>query len=200
MENVFVKEDGFAVEKFISDNIDELNDLNIRFVFLYRHVHESVISFWKASGNNAFPGFSHILGYAGLLNTLKIVSKHPKHSPIGVRSEDLYNNPTETLRKLCSELDIPFSEKQLAWKPLGDRFAEEWLELKTPSKAIHWHQKAIDSCGFEKPTSYELDPNGVPTFEEVEDLEQKNLCKQTWMENLPLYEEIDAHFSSGHPI
>ena len=57
-----------------------------------------------------------------------------------VDATDILKSPAAMLKKLCTALDIPFTEKMLAW-PKGQRSSDGiW--------APHWYDAVMDSTGF----------------------------------------------------
>ena len=65
------------------------------------------------------------------------------HAPPVVESADVLANPRATLSALCKALDIPFSEKMLAW-PAGKRASDgAWAPV--------WYASVEASTGFAAP-------------------------------------------------
>ena len=98
------------------------------------------------------------------------MKQHARNKPLLIFSEDLYEHPEETAKKICEYLKIPFKESMLHWKDLGEDFSgkEQWYETKHKEFTHHWHGDAIKSSGINKPSTYEVDSQGNPTFSEVD--------------------------------
>jgi hypothetical protein len=61
-------------------------------------------------------------------------------TPIVIDSDELLKNPETYLKKLCSLLNIPFSEKMLSWKKGGIMEDGIW--------AKYWYGNVHNSEGF----------------------------------------------------
>ena len=62
------------------------------------------------------------------------------HAPPVIESEDVLAHPRETLSRLCGALEIPFTEKMLAW-PAGPRASDGiWAKV--------WYDAVERSTGF----------------------------------------------------
>jgi hypothetical protein len=94
------------------------------------------------------------------------------HVPPVVDAADLLAAPEAVLRALCAALEVPFSERMLAWPP-GPRSTDGvW--------ARHWYERVERSTGFERP-AVAAGPRLVGRLAELE-----AQCR-------PLYERLRAH-------
>ena len=187
--NVFVKEMSFGVRDFLIQDKEMMNNPNIRFIFLIRNPHHTVISFYKKCGS--IPDrFSFLCGYQATYELLKAINEHSVYKPLIIYSEDLYEHTEETIKRMCDYLEIPFKPESLAWPDLGSEFTghEEWHEIKIQEHFQHWHGEAIRSSGWSKPSNYEVDEFGQPTFCEITSIEHRNACKNAYEENKTYYD------------
>ena len=57
----------------------------------------------------------------------------------------------------------------MTWKSLGEDFdPKNWNDFKYSDQFSHWQGEAAQSTGFRMPSSYIINENGLPTFEEIE--------------------------------
>lgn len=94
-----------------------------------------------------------------------------KHAPIVMDSNDILKAPEAQLRRLCVELDIPFTDKMLRWER-GPRTEDGvWAQ--------YWYRNVHQSQGFSmQPTS-------------VRPLPEK--CNRLFEEAIPYFEKLKAH-------
>lgn len=188
---VFVKEISFAVEEFLINDSEFIQNENVHFVFLMRDPHHTAISFYKKVQTTPF-GMNHLLGYESLYRILSKVLKEAKHKPLILLTEDLYNAPEKTIQLFCQHTEIPYLPEALVWSngetPLD--IEKEWHELKFPQNIQHWHGDALNSNGIAKPSSYAVDDSGKPTFDEIQDQEHREYFMEAYFYNLPFYNKI----------
>ncbi len=198
--SIFVKEISFAVQDFLLNDSEFIKNPHVYFVFLIRNPHHAVISFYKKiqqnfeifESDNAHYTFSDVIGYKSLYEIIYGIKQNSTKPITIILSEELYTNPEETVKKFCDDCHIPFIQDALTWQDLGDNFSgqSEWHELKKSDATQHWHNDAIRSNGFSKPSEYETDQNDNPTFSEIENLEHRNICIEAYKENLKYYNLI----------
>lgn len=194
--NVFVKEMSFSIRDFLLDDIDLLKQKNVYFVFLLRNPHHVVISFYrkaKMKGED-LSDFIGWIDYKSVYELCNHVKKHGANVPILLRSEDLYINSEETIRQFCYAADIIFMPESLSWQDLGASFTgeHEWNDPKYQELVHYWHADAIHSTGFSVPSHYEIDDAGDPTFNEITDEKDRDICKKTYEENVIYYQKFFA--------
>jgi hypothetical protein len=191
--NVFVKEMSFALEDLIIHNKEFVQDPNVYFVFLTRNPHHNAISFYKrikpADHSMLDPMFSTLIGHRAAYNVFSFVKKFAIHKPLIICTEDLINNPEQTVRGFCEKVGIPFKPEAMTWQDLGDQFdgISEWSELKNPGATQHWHGNAIHSTGFGRPSHYNVDQQGNPTFSEISSDMHRAMVQKAYEENLAYY-------------
>ncbi len=189
---IFVKEMSFAIDEFITKDLELLNDPNVYFVFLLRKPHATTISFYNRS-KCVINNLAHAIGYKSCLDIYHALSTISEKKPLILSTEDLYNDPSNTIQKFCDYCDIPFMPEALEWNDLGNNFSgvEEWHETKFQDTTQHWHGDAIHSTGFHKPHEYEVDEQGNPTFEEIAQ-EYRDEYIKAYEYNKPFYELLSA--------
>lgn len=190
--NVFVKEMSFAVRDFLLNDFDLMKNPQVYFVFLVRNPHHTTISMYKkiiSVFDAVAYELSEAMGYQALYETFKTVKQHAAQEPYIMLTEDLYNNPEETIQKFCNHVGIDFKPESLHWSDLGEHFTgdQAWHEIKYKEITHHWHGDAIRSTGFSKPNSYEVDEYGNPTFAEITNPEHRDTCKKIYLEQLFYY-------------
>lgn len=193
---VFVKEMSFAVEEFLLNDDEMINNPNVHFVFLLRNPHHSVISFYKKS-LSVPNGLSNLMGYRATYNIFEKIKNRIFTAPFIISTEDLYREPKKMVQALCDKLDIEFKEESLNWENLGNNFeGQEWHETKYKELTHLWHGEAIKSSGFGTPTVYEIDAQGKPTFSEIGNIDHRKAYQEVYEENLHYYEKMmqDAEF------
>jgi len=62
--------------------------------------------------------------------------------------------------------------------------------MKSKKAAMLWHKDALYSTEFNRPSLYEVDNNNNPTFSEITDLADREICKKVYEENLKWYHLI----------
>lgn len=189
--NVFVKEMAVSVKDFLIEDNDLIRNPNVKCIFLARNPHHAILSCYKKYNNLGKLPASEC-GYESTYLLLKAIQERGVIKPLVVHSEDLYENPERTAQVVCNYLGIEFLPKMLTWKDLGEDFSghEQWHETKHKEITQHWHGDAIRSTGFGKPTQYEVDAQGKPTFSEVKDPAQRAAIIAAYNENKHYYDLI----------
>lgn len=189
--NVFVKEMAIVAKELILDQSEFLSDPDIYFVLMVRSPHSIAISFYNKL-KEIPPLFADQIGSKTIYELLHGLKGKTAHDPYLILTEELYNNPEETIRRFCNHVGIPFDPKSLTWDDLGSDFngIQEWHESKLVELTQYWHDNAIHSTGFGKPASYKLDSQGQPTFEEITNPKHRQLCIEAYQENLPYYQML----------
>ncbi len=138
--NVFIKEMGFSAREFLLHD-DLIKKDNIYVVFLLRNPHHVVISFYNALNKVStaqIPHFENLIGYKATWELFENVATIAKNKPIIIRTENLYMNPKETIKRYCDHIGIDFIVESLVWKNLGNSFnGKEWLESKYGNHLQH---------------------------------------------------------------
>lgn len=185
---VFVKEISNAAEEFLLKDSSFTNHKQLKFVFLLRNPHHAALSFYKKCPEqiNALQEF---MGYEALFRVYCWVERETKQTPHIILSEDICNHPEETIRAFCEKMQIPFLPEALNWKRLEQTFdlVKEWHEYKFEGPVDLWHGNAISSSGFGRVSQYAVDEYGAPTFEEVENLEDRKTVREAYLYNLRFY-------------
>jgi hypothetical protein len=191
--NVFVKEMSFAVRDFLIADKEIMQNPNVRFIFLVRNPHHSIISFYKKCASIP-KNFSFLCGYQATYELFKAAQERGVRKPLIIYSEDLYENSENTAKLICNHLEIPFLPQSLSWQDLSSEFEghQEWHETKFKEVTQHWHGEAIRSSGWGKPSSYHVDEHSQPTFEEITDSEHRLACQKAYEEN-KLYYDLMKH-------
>jgi Sulfotransferase domain len=190
---VFVGENTHTAVEFLAANESFKINPQVQYICLLGEPHKSVISYYEKKKNyfDELPRsqMSKSMGLKDLYElTLEFEAKNlPK--PLFLKSEDLYYNTEETVKRVCQYLDIPFKEESLHWQDLSENFTSfpGWYTIELTDCAKTWHLPAISSTGFTKPASYELDASGRPTFAEIDNPEHREICRQAYEENLVYY-------------
>ncbi|XP_077983077.1 uncharacterized protein LOC144437918 [Glandiceps talaboti] len=108
----------------------------------------------------------------------KYVTEECQQRPILIHSEDLANEPKETLQKYCQATGIPFRESFLNWKPGNFEHFHEG-QRDNPNFMTAFHSNAVGSSRFHPSSDQHVDVSELP--EEL----------QKWSETfMPLYEEM----------
>jgi len=188
---VFIKEQSYIVQELLQYDDRLFNNSNVTFAILLRNPHHITISFYKKLGKT-FDKFSDLIGQKGCYELWQEIKKRTGKSPVIVITEELYQHPYETMHQFCQSVDIPFIPEALQWKSLGSDFegTQAWHQTKILSATQHWHDDAIMSTGFQKPREYEVDTQGNPTFSEIENPEDREVCKKAYEENMYYYKLI----------
>jgi hypothetical protein len=192
--HVLAKEISYAVRDFLFDNLDFVGNPVVYFVFLIRNPHHALISFYKKK-EQQFNG--NPLGYKQLYELLLFIKANGYNQPAIIFAEDMYEHPEEVAVQMCHILDIPFTEECLHWENLeGKAFNKEnWQETKRDAGTLkHWHDIALKSTGFIKPSEYEVDEFGNPTFSEVTDEKAREVCKRVYEEELFYYQLMKLEY------
>ncbi len=191
VSNVFIKEISRSVKNFLTTDQDLPKKENIYVVILVRNPHHSLISFYKKLLQIP-KGFYDLVNYNHTYEILKFIQKQYYNEPLIILSEDLYQNPEKTIEKFCNHVGLPYKQEALRWKNLGDDFTgiDEWHETKQKKQAYYWHGDAIKSSGFTTPSTYATDECGIPTFEEIINTKDREICKKAYYDNLIYYHLI----------
>ena len=125
-----------------------------------------------------------LLATKSLYSIYQKVQKRGKISPVILVAEELYENPDNAIQEFCKQVGIPYLP-QPCNGPLFKRKSCTILPIKI--KLNHWCQEAIQSTGITKPTQYEVDSLGQPTFSEIKDPSNREQCKKAYEYNLEYY-------------
>ncbi len=198
--NVFAKEMSFAVHEFLLEDLDFISDKRVQFVFLIRDPHAVTISFYRKQGG-LVRGLNEIVGMRRLYDIYELVVENSANMPIVFFAHDLYDQPETTLRSFCNQVSIPYTPHMLHFEPHDETFTgvDEWHELKYPEHIHHWHGQAIRSSTIGRPTDYEVDADGLPTFSEIAPQDQE-ILREVYEENLLYYHLfcMDKRFHLQH--
>ena len=105
--------------------------------FLIRHPKDVLLSYIKK--NDLFD--SNDLGFPAQLRLFNYI-KEKNSRIIVVNADDLSSKPKKTLKMLCHEINIPFSNKMLSW-PKGKRKSDGlWEKI--------WYENVKSSTNFKK--------------------------------------------------
>lgn len=111
----------------------------VRHAFLIRDPHEVVASYAQKRGEVT----AEDLGLEKQVEIYRRVVDATGVEPPVIEGIDVLRQPETALRRLCQALDVPFSEKMLAWPP-GPRDSDGvW--------APHWYNAVARSTGFSAP-------------------------------------------------
>lgn len=182
--NVFVKEMASPVYEFLAEDNPLLQKAH--FVFLVRKPQDVALSFYQKGLPASI--LRTALGYPQIYALFELVASHGKYPPYLIFSEDLGLNPEENIRSFCQHVGIEFKPAALQWENLGDQFTgNEWHDDKKPIAIQYWHGDAIRSSGFVPLKTAKADSGGMPTFEEVANLNDRKLFQEAYLYNLPHY-------------
>jgi hypothetical protein len=167
---------------------DLLQSKDTHFVFLIRDPHHVVISHYKKLPV-IHPLLNDVYDYQTLYELYESLKTSALNPPLVLLAEDLSTNPEDTVRQYCNTVGLPFDKNKLHWAPLGESFSGKfWHDDKLPHQFLHWHKDALLSTGFTVPSSYAIDENGSPTFEEIANSSHREFFKKLYNHNFPYYE------------
>ncbi len=196
--DVFVKEMAVSAKNFLAHEAEIVTDPNMFSIFLIRNPHHAIISLYKKyNGIGDLPAYE--CGYQATYELFIALQEKAKNKPLVIASEDLYEHPEETAKKICVHLKIPFKPSMLQWKDLGEDFTghEQWHETKHKETTHHWHSDAIRSSGIKTPSTYEVDESGNPTFSEVA-AEHRQKVIAVYHENKRYYDLLKKNAGTSH--
>lgn len=197
---VFVKEIVTGAKHFLMNDEAFVSKPQVYFVFLVRCPHAIITSFCKARlslrPDVQLPSdFSYRIGCQPLYELFHFIQEKAVHPPLLILTEDLYNNPIQTVQAFCKHVDIPYDEKAMHWQDLGSDFdgSQAWHEYKHKDTVHRWHGNAIHSTGFARPAHYDSDDQGNPTFKEVK-LDWQEIAHTCYEENMIYYKALLTEF------
>ena len=115
--------------------------------FLIRHPMEVILSYSKKYEITSI----YQLGYPQQVLLFNHLKNKNGANVIVLDSKDILQNPKNILQTLCREMDIPFSDKMLAWRR-GQRESDGiWGQ--------HWYGNVEKSTGFQ---AYQKKEEGIP--------------------------------------
>ena len=136
-------------------------------LFLIRNPKQLIASFAQVIPNPTMQD----IGIEEEVELFEYLTEHGSHMPIIVDSNDLLKNPKEGLEKVCSQLEIPFSQEMLSWDKGGISEDGVW--------AKYWYKNVHDSTSFKKQSSSER-----PLPEN---------CRTLYEQALPHYNKLKTH-------
>ena len=120
---------------------------------MIRNPHKSIPSLLRARKTCGFPLVPDNNGIEQLYNLFKTVQLVDPY-PIVIDADDLLMSPKQVMKQYCCATGLPFEESMLTWTP---GVVTDWTQFRYYKE---WHEKAMMSCGFLKPTAA-LDSNEV---------------------------------------
>jgi len=187
-QNVFVKEMSFAATGYLTSDCSLLRNPDVHFVFLIRNPHPCYLSnYYRIAGINGV--LDEVLSYQAVYELYQLIEKYACNKPFIIRSEMLCDDPLNTVRNFCSAVAIPFIPESLQWEDLSPHLGDtsEWYDTQLCRFTQHWNGRAVKTTAFEPLTSYKCDAQGVPTFEEIENAEYRQIYKNLYEKNMPYY-------------
>lgn len=194
--HVFIKEMSFAFADLITEEESFLRDERVHYVFLLRNPHHCIISYYKKLPaeymDYMMPVLGELTAYKALHQAYQTVVEKGANQPFLLHAEQLVNDARPCIQAFCQHVQLPFKEDSLSWNSLGSGFTgqREWKEHKNTSSAYHWHQEAILSQGFHRPTDYGLDEEGQPSFIEIQNPAHRAICKDVYRDYLAHYQSM----------
>lgn len=131
--------------------------LGLEHVFLLRHPGRVITSYRKVIPEMMIDD----TGLPWQVALMDFIQEKTGKIPPVIRAEDLRVSPRETLRGLCSALDLPWFEEMLSW-PAGPHPQDGvWGE--------HWYANTWSTTGFDRGVTVEEEPPvpDVPFYEEA---------------------------------
>lgn len=182
--NVFIKDLSFTCHEFLTKENPLLQSAH--FAFLVRKPQDVILSLYQKGLPPSIA--QEVAGYQKFYELFELVEKHGKYPPYLFFSEDLGKNPEKTVASFCEHMGIAFKPESLTWKALGDQFeGEEWHDRKKIEAIQHWHADVIQSTCFVSLRTAEIDSDGVPTFSEITNPEDRAKCLEIYQRLLPYY-------------
>ncbi len=133
--NVFFKET--TDHRFEAVLADTRFLAEVRHTFLIRRPEEIAASY-----HALYPAMKqHDIGLETLHELHAAVCAADGHPPVVIDSDDLVDQPSETMAAYCRAVDLPFLPRALTWAP-ADR--PEW------QRTAEWHRRTAASTGFER--------------------------------------------------
>lgn len=191
--DIFVGENTHTAVEFLMENEDFIKNPAVQFVCLISNPHNAIISYYEKKKNyfDQLPEeqLSQSIGFKDLYLLLDKIRAAGCKNPLILVSKNLYDKTELTVQTLCDYLKIPFKKEALQWANLWENFAyfPNWYTIERTECAKTWHEKAIKSTTFTQPELYALDEAGNPTFEEIENLKHREICRNAYEENIKFY-------------
>lgn len=185
--NVFIKDVSFCCAGLLTKDNPLLKSAH--FAFLIRKPQDVILSLYRRKCPVGF--IQNVAGYEPLYALFKLVKDHGKYPPYLFLSEDLGSNPSQAVAKFCECMEIAFKPESLHWEDLGWQFdGLQWHDGKIPEAIHHWHGDAIHSTCFLPLSTAEIDEEGVPTFSEIPDFQDRKDCREAYSKQLPYYQAL----------
>ena len=196
--NLFLKEIISIRSRFLTESIEMASNKNVYYIYLLRHPHPALISFYKkrilVRGEKDFDKVvaynrEQLASYQYIYENLQILKQSAVNKPYIILTESLSINPEQTIEKFSHYIGVPYKPESLKWQKLAGSFTPEkdWHDVK-PLEAVRlWHSDAMSSQEFGKQTVYATDAQGSPTFVEIKNLKHREICQKAYLENLRYY-------------
>lgn len=189
--DVFIKDMGFTSHQDLLKDQELMSNPSVYYVMLIRDPHEIALSIYGKVGK-VIPNQSDMVGFKKLYEEYEVLKRV---SPNGVKvifAKDLCAKPQEVMEAYCKHLSIPFSEKAFSWKAKDETFdpRKAWHEQKNDHVTDHWHKRALETTGVGKRKAYAKDKMGNPTFQEIEDENDRKAFMGFYEENLVYYKKF----------
>lgn len=182
--NVFIKDLSFTCHELLTKENPLLK--SAYFAFLVRKPQDVILSMYQKGISPSIA--QELAGYQKLYELFELTAEHAKYPPYLFFSEDLGKNPEKTVTLFCEHMGIEFKPESLTWEDLGDQFdGLEWRDGKKLEVIRHWHSDVIRSTSFVPLRTSEVDSEGIPTFSEIANLEDRAACLKIYQNVLPCY-------------
>lgn len=194
-KHLFIKEFGSRLWPLFEENPHYFDDPKCHFVFLIRPPNKVAVSLYRglkkmSSAKIDELSLADLVMHEELWIIYKKIREKAKNPPILIFSDQLSDNPSETVQNFCHKTGIEFSQNHLIWKALNMAKEEipNWHETKQYSDIRIWNEDVFKSTGFVLQKNYEVNAMGEPTFKEIEDIEDREAVKKAYLRQLPFYE------------
>jgi len=137
------------------EGVDPMRMNQMTPVFLIRHPSLMIASFTQVIPDISMVDLA-VREQVDMYDLLKSAN-----TPIVVDSSNVLRDPERAMRSLCTQLDIPFQESMLSWKPGALLQDGVW--------AKHWYANVHASSGLQKRTEHpvEVEARYQPLLEEA---------------------------------
>jgi hypothetical protein len=203
--DVFIKDFACDTPHYIFEQGNLINNQHCYVIFLIRDPHASLVSIYrKLNKYHTLHGLSDeslidplhpltnkLMSYEFLYHTYEMVKASAHHTPIIVCAEDICTDAEHIMKQVCNFIDIPFNDKIINWQAHDDVSSQNVLgDDKPQAISAFWHSDALHSTQFHALTTYAVDHEGLPTFEEISDKSLRVKYQEVYKECLPYYEKL----------
>ncbi|MFA6303126.1 MAG: hypothetical protein WC627_08355 [Legionella sp.] len=190
--DVFIKDTVFAAKHYLNTELPGISSPSSSFFFLLRDPADGLVSNYKVLPISMDENLRDAWSYEHMFHLYQNIKQLNKNVHL-IRSQDLINNPEETVQMMCQKAKVEYKPSCLQWDPLIDK-----REIGTYCRFVpNWQDTVALSSGIDKNLSQskaKRDANNAPTFEEIPPAHREGYI-EFYNEQIRYYRQLERYWT-----